>query len=122
MLFNTQQFNTSVFGTPVPKLYFGALAVGFSVGVDQFTVTDIRTRGGGLEPASQLIEQSRDMWDLGYWDGKPYPLGGGLVVLLPVAFLDRFTKDDIALRLAAIAPLGAVLVIRYVDAAGNESV
>jgi hypothetical protein len=36
------------------------------------------------------------MWDLGYWDGKPYPLGGSAVIHLPLSVLERFTREEMA--------------------------
>jgi hypothetical protein len=62
------------------------------------------------------------MWDLGHWDGKPYPLGGGAVIHLPLAVLDRFTREDVRTRVQAIMPMGAIPVIRYYDPAGEEYV
>jgi hypothetical protein len=52
----------------------GQLAVGFSVGEQDIRTEDIRVRGGGLAPEYHTIPQADHMWDLGYWDGKPYPL------------------------------------------------
>lgn len=60
----------------------GQMTVGFSVGVDEISIEDARVRGGGLHPDHHGIEQAQHMWDLGYWDGKPYPLGGGSLVML----------------------------------------
>ena len=60
------------------KTYFGTAVVGFSVGVNDITLTD--ARGGGLAPEYQTIEEAAHMWDLGFWDGKPYPAGGAMVI------------------------------------------
>ena len=62
------------------KTYFGTAVVGFSVGVNDITLTDARVRGGGLAPEYQTIEEAAHMWDLGFWDGKPYPAGGAMVI------------------------------------------
>lgn len=74
----------------------GQLTVGFSVGADEFTVEDLRVRGGGLHPDYHGIEQAPHMWDIGYLDGKPYPLAGASVVMLPVSVLERFTREEMS--------------------------
>jgi len=102
------------------KHFFGTLVVGFSVGVDEFATVDVRARGGGLAPEYQSIEQAQHMWDLGFWDGKPYPLGGSMVVLLPVALRGSFSADEIKAKVEEIVPAGVLPVIRYYDAEGNE--
>jgi hypothetical protein len=73
----------------------GQLAVGFSVGEGDISFTDARVRGGGLATEHQTIPEAVHMWDLGYWDGKPYPLGGGSVVHLPLSVLNRFSRDKV---------------------------
>jgi hypothetical protein len=99
---------------------FGRLVVAFTVGTDDFKVTDVRAPGGGLAPEFQTIEESRNFWDLGYWDGKPYPLGGAMVMYLPQSLLDRFTREEVNAKLAAILPLGTVPVVRYYTPDGEE--
>jgi hypothetical protein len=113
----TNDTNPSVTGTQ-----FATLVVGAAVGVQQFTVTDIRVRGGGLAEAWQDIPEAVNFWDLGYWDGKPYPTGGALIVYLPQAILGRMSKSDVESRVQQSLPLGTIPVIRYYTPAGEESV
>jgi hypothetical protein len=74
----------------------GQLAVGFSVGEDEIRTKNIRVRGGGLAAEHHGIPQALHMWDLGYWDGKPYPLGGSAVIHLPLSVFGRFTRVEMA--------------------------
>jgi hypothetical protein len=98
------------------------LTVGFSVGVDEFNITDLRVRGGGLHEDHHGIEQAQHMWDLGHWDGKPYPLSGTSVVMLPLSVLERFTREVVQEKVRAAMPMGAIPIIRYYDPAGQEYV
>jgi hypothetical protein len=111
---------------PFPALggeeVFAQLVVAFEVGTNDFTITDVRTNGGGLSPQFQTIEEARNFFDLGYWDGKPYPIGGGLVIQLPKSLLDRMSRAEVQAKINAILPLGTLPVIRYYDNTGVESV
>ena len=100
---------------------FGRMVVAFTLGAADFEVTDVRQRGGGLDRPYQNIPAANHFWDLGYWDGKPYPLAGGLAVYLPQEILERLSRDQIAARLAAILPLGALPVVRFYSPEGEET-
>ena len=100
---------------------FGQMVVAFTVGTSDFKVTDIRQRGGGLDAADRDIPQAAGFWDLGYWDGKPYPLAGGLAVYLPEALLTNLTRDQITAKLMTILPMGTMPVVRYYSQDGEES-
>jgi hypothetical protein len=97
------------------------MVVAFTLGAADFEVTDVRQRGGGLDRPYQNIPAANHFWDLGYWDGKPYPLAGGLAVYLPQEILERLSRDQIAARLAAILPLGALPVVRFYSPEGEET-
>jgi hypothetical protein len=101
-------------------LVFAEIAVGAAVSASQFSFTDMRVRGGGLAPAYQNIPQAVNFWDIGYWDGKPYPIGGALVVYLPLAILSSLSRTDVQGKVEAILPMGTLAVIRYMDNQGNE--
>lgn len=101
---------------------FATLVVGATVSSTQFTYTDVRVRGGGLAPQYQNIPQATSFFDLGYWDGKPYPIGGALVVYLPLSILDTLSRSEIQGKVQATIPAGALAVIRYFDEQGQESV
>jgi len=116
-----RDINNNVISTNDPspstgvKTYFGSLVVGFSVGLNQITVTDVRQRGGGLAPAYQSIPQAANFWDLGFLDGKPYPAGGALVVELPLSILNQFTAAQIQAKINAVIPMGTMALVRYYD-------
>jgi hypothetical protein len=78
-------------------------------------VTDIRQRGGGLATPYQDIPQAANFWDIGFIDGKPYPIGGALVVYLPKSILDRMSRTDVQGRIDKTIPLGVLAIVRYID-------
>jgi hypothetical protein len=98
------------------------MVVGVSFGIATFEMTDARTRGGGLAPAYQTIPQADNFWDLGYLDGRPYPVGGALVVYLPTRILNTMTRAVVAGIVNSVLPMGTIAAIRYYDPEGNESV
>jgi hypothetical protein len=100
---------------------FAQMTVGTNVSPGQFTVTDERQRGGGLGTAYQQIPQAANFWDIGYLDGKPYPIAGALVVHLPVSILDTLSRDQVLEKVNAALPMGAIPVIFYYDQNGVES-
>lgn len=101
---------------------FGTLLVGQAVAARDFTFTDARQRGGGLSALYQGIPQAVNFWDLGFWDGKPFPAGGAMIIYLPVTLQNTFTEGEIAQIVGAIIPMGTVPVIRFYDNEGNETV
>ena len=108
--------------TPASGTVFAEMVVGVSFGIATFEMTDVRTRGGGLAPAYQTIPQADNFWDLGYLDGRPYPVGGALVVYLPTRILNTMTRDVVAGIVNSVLPMGTIAAIRYYDPEGNESV
>lgn len=101
---------------------FATVSVGVGVGPQSFTVTDVRTRGGGLAPAWQSLPQAVNFWDLGFWDGKPYPIGGALAVYVPASILNNISSTDVQGRVAASLPAGTLAVIHYYNPDGSEIV
>jgi hypothetical protein len=98
------------------------MVVGVSFGIATFEMTDARARGGGLAPAYQTIPQADNFWDLGYLDGRPYPVGGALVVYLPTRILNTMTRAVVAGIVNSVLPMGTIAAVRYYDPKGNESV
>jgi|SRR5208337_63786 len=101
---------------------FATLAVGLGVGVQDFTMMDIRTRGGGLATPYFNIPQAVNFWDLGYWDGKPYPVGGCLAVYVPASILNTISSSDIKGKIQASLPVGCLAIVHYYNADGSEFV
>jgi hypothetical protein len=101
----------------------GSLLVGGSVGLNEFTTDDTRTPGGGLAKEFQKIPEARGFWDLGFWDGQPFPVGGASVVYLPKEILKpagQFSKEEVTQLVKSIMPMGTIPVIRYYDVNGEE--
>jgi hypothetical protein len=101
---------------------FGTVLVGQSTSVGDFTFVDARVRGGGLAPLYQSIPQAVNFWDLGFWDGKPFPAGGAMIIYLPVTVQNTFTAAEVSQIIGAVVPMGTVPVIIYYDSQGNETV
>lgn len=60
---------------------------------DSVVINDIRIRGGGVQPNGVLnaIETNTEVewyWDIGIWDGKPYPGAAAIFVDVPVDVVD----------------------------------
>lgn len=101
---------------------FSTLVIGTGVSVQNFSMTDIRQRGGGLASTFQTIPEAVNFWDLGYWDGKPYPIGGALAVYVPATILNIMSRDAIQGKIQASLPMGALAVIHYYNSDGTEFV
>jgi hypothetical protein len=101
---------------------FATLVIGTGVSVQNFTMTDIRQRGGGLGPTFQTIPQAVNFWDLGYWDGKPYPIGGALAIYVPATILNIMSRAAVQGKVQAALPMGTLAVIHYYNIDGTEFV
>ena len=100
---------------------FAQVVVGASVSEDEFSFTDSRVRGGGLATKYwATVPQAVNFWDIGYWDGRPYPIGGACAIYLPYSILDTLSRTDVKGRVNSILPMGAIAVIRYIDDNGME--
>lgn len=107
-------------GTGTPHI-FGTILVGQATSIGDFTFTDVRQRGGGLGPLFQGIQQSVNFWDLGFWDGKPFPAGGAMIIYLPVTLQNTFSTDEVSRIIGSVIPMGTIPVIVYYDSKGNET-
>lgn len=89
------------------------------------SLTDTRVRGGGLkesiskETMRDIEEESLYYWDIGHWDGLPYPENGVIVIRLSKRLLKEhgglFTKPEIEERLDKYLGYGILAVIEYVE-------
>lgn len=101
---------------------FATLAVGAGISTKNFVITDVRKRGGGLSAEWQDIPQAVNFWDLGFWDGRPLPIGGALAVYVPSSVLNIMSKADVDGKVRASLPVGVLPVIHYYDENGIETV
>lgn len=128
LYYNILNDDGSIFSTndPDPLIgishIFGTVLVGQATSTGDFTFTDIRQRGGGLAPLYQGIPEAANFFDLGYWDGKPFPVGGAMIVYLPLSLQSIFSIEEIESIIESTIPLGTSAVIRYIDQVGNESI
>lgn len=122
---NSDPSRTIYHNIPPATLYggqqlIGYIVVGTAISTSRYSINDERNRGGGLAPSFQNIPQAMDFWDLGYWNGKPFPIGGTIVVYLPTSVQDTYTTDQLQAKIQSILPMGVLPIIRYYDKEGNE--
>lgn len=86
--------------------------------------TDIRLRGGGIKEknineALDLQDEVQWYWDVGYWDGKPYPGMAAVIVEIPREVLDEvggaFTREQVDSIVRKHMATGTYPVVRYYD-------
>ena len=114
-------------GTPSGVLDFelGSISLGPSCRSDDITLTDVRTRGGGLnkrgikklEDVMDVQPESEFFWDVGYFDGKAFPSNGVLVINIPNSVLKTnggdFTEDEVRETIMKHMALGELPLINF---------
>lgn len=106
-------------GTNIP---FSDVVVGATVNKSRFVITDSRSRGGGLlEEWRDKIPDAVNFFDSGYWDGKPYPAAGVLIIHLPQSILNVLPKEDVQAKVESIVPIGVIPVIFFYSEDGSET-
>jgi hypothetical protein len=101
---------------------FSAVAVGASISESLFSFTDARVRGGGLaEQYWDTVPQAVNFWDIGFFDGRPYPFAGALAVYLPIDILNVLSRTEIQDRVNSMIPMGSLAILRFIDNLGNET-
>lgn len=101
----------------------GTFTVGASLSLNEFTLLDSRRPGGGLDEQFHHIPAAAAMWDLGRWDGRPFPIRAASIIYLPKTILQpegRFTKEEARVLAASYLPLGCIPVVRFYDESGEE--
>ncbi|MFW6017125.1 MAG: hypothetical protein ACOCRK_11855, partial [bacterium] len=88
-------------------------------GVEDYYIYDTRTRGGGIKDwaIDNLKEVHDDIncyWDIGNWDGTPYPKNAVVVIELPKEILDKFSEKEVEKKINKHLALGVLPVIRYI--------
>lgn len=92
---------------------------------DNIRLYDSRIRGGGLDESitldeiKQTQEESAFYWDIGHWDGQPFPENGIIVVRVTRNVLKeyggRFTKVDVEEKVNKHLAYGVLPIIEYLD-------
>lgn len=98
----------------------GMLTVALPWSVKAAQISDVRRRGGGINPdikteAVQTIPGSSQNWDIKCWDGPPDPLAAGIIVYLPSLLKTIYSDAEIRRRAEVCLPLGTRLLIRYFE-------
>lgn len=85
---------------------------------------DIRLEGGGIkekevQTALGLQDEVDWYWDLGKWDGNPYPGMGAIILKLPKSILQEaggsFTREQVQDIVYKHAADGSYIIIKYYD-------
>ena len=113
-------FTNDASPTTGTNTFFASILVGANVSPGEFTIEDIRVRGGGLSAAYQGVPEADSCWDIGYLDGRPYPIGGTLVVYIPGNILSILTRTDVLARVNSCLPEGVLPVLRFYNNDGSE--
>jgi hypothetical protein len=124
----TSTGSTSLANLP-SAIILAKLYVTSNAQIENVTVLDTRTRGGGITVATDPADvklpgetrrEAETYWDISGWDGQPVPLGGVLLVELPAGILSgtnnypEFTQDEIEAIVRQHVAAGIRVVIRYV--------
>ncbi len=113
---------SSIPQTSEPTLIIGAFQVRPSGVLEDMTVTDTRTRGGGIKEAKydEALARNREAYstaDAGRYDGIPFPAAAAGVLLLPRWILERFDADYIEEQVKRHLAVGGHILIDYTDTA-----
>jgi hypothetical protein len=92
---------------------------------DGIKLVDTRSRGGGLRETigkalmKELMPESSSYWDIGFWDGSPYPENGVIVVRLPRYILKEFggrlTKEEVEAAVEKHIAFGVFYIIEFLE-------
>lgn len=105
-------------------LILGIVSVDIAVSPQFINIVDARRLGGGLikdyyNEAFSLMPESKANLDVGYYNGPPVPLNGGILLLLPSQLGDIYTQDEIISKIKGnnFFAAGTGIVIRYYNTA-----
>jgi hypothetical protein len=106
--------------TSEPTLVVGAFQVRPSGVINDLSVTDTRTRGGGIKPEyyERALKYNREVFstaDTGRWDGVPFPGAATGILRLPKSILDTYDADFVETMVQRHLAVGGSLLIDYVD-------
>lgn len=123
-VFSYDGWKTTYLSAPYHHVLLADVFVIQTVSPSSIDTTDIRIRGGGIKStnisdALNLQDQVQWYWDIGYWDGQPYPGMGAILVELPRSILKEvggnFTRNQVREIVKRHMANGTYPVIRYYD-------
>lgn len=99
-------------------LMLGILSTHTPISPDQSGTWDARRRGGGIieeiqEQALKLIPGATNNWDIGFYDGPPAPIHGGIVVYLPNVIRNLYTETQLRAITSRYSAAGTYILLRY---------
>lgn len=80
---------------------------------------DTRKRGGGfrddLSPSliKSLSPEAEYVWDIGSYDGHPFPVNGVIVITLPSDIQHQFSEEELRSIVEKYAAFGSYAIIKY---------
>lgn len=104
----------------------GFVTVRLPLASKEAKITDARRRGGGIiedriKEALLLMPETRSNWDIGYWDGPPAPIQGGIVIYLPNMIKNIFTESEIRARISKYVAAGSNFIVKFYEPTGNST-
>ena len=103
----------------------GTVAIGPNCKIEDITVIDARTRGGGLsklginniDKVIAVQPEAQFYWDIGYFDGQAVPADGVIVVNIPKTILvangGAFKEDEVRQKVNKHLAYGSYAIIQY---------
>lgn len=100
--------------------------------MDNMTILDTRTRGGGLDEAlskeiiKQVNKESLYHWDIGYFDGEAYQENGVIIVKVPRSILktesnpNGYHESEVQAAIAKHKGYGILPIIEYYEPGRGE--
>jgi hypothetical protein len=106
--------------TVEPVLVIGAFQVRPSGVINDLSVTETRSRGGGIKPEKyeEALRYNREAFstaDAGRWDGVPFPGAATGILRLPRALLDTYDRDFIEMMVHRHLAVGGTLILDFVE-------
>ena len=110
---------------PQGAFLLGKVLITPTIAPSDAIVLDSRMRGGGvaedvsLDALKLLNEEATYFWDIGSWDGTPYPSNGVVILTLPQDVLRRSSEDrglyeeEIRNLIKNYVAFGVHVIIRY---------
>jgi hypothetical protein len=98
--------------------YLGSVSLVQSSRASDVSVTDTRSRGGGLNPDADIDRiiggqpESQFFWDVGFFDGQAFPSNGVLVIHLPKELQSR--EDEVREKVNKHLAYGEYAVIDFI--------
>lgn len=103
----------------------GKILVRNNFSPSMINIIDTRSRGGGfreevsIEFIKSISPEAEFSWDIGSWDGQPYPSNGVIVVTIPDSILKTddnpkgFTEEEVREIVNKYIAFGVYPIIRY---------